>query len=282
MTYPLFSIIVPCYSQASFLPQALDSICKQTFSEWEVIIVNDASPDDTLDVANSLASGDARIKVLDLPHNVGLPAARNEGIKNAIGTYILPLDADDIIAPDYLEKALKLFLKEPQTSLVYGKAMKFNDVKEWQWKLKSYSYENLLLGNIIYASAIFKRDCWQRIGGYDTSLVHGSEDWEFWIRLLNEQSIVHFIDSIVFYYRKKPDSMSKTLFSDPKKIAAVSHYIYQKHSEKYLRTFGTPHQVLRELVKLRNKKFNLHGVYQQISNSPLITNLQKLLRRRVH
>ena len=107
MEEPLVSIITPCYNQAQYLSEALDSVLRQTFANWECIIVNDCSSDNTEEVAMSYCNKDARFRYCPLDHNQGLCTARNNGIGMSSGKYILPLDADDIIADCYLEEAVK-------------------------------------------------------------------------------------------------------------------------------------------------------------------------------
>jgi glycosyltransferase involved in cell wall biosynthesis len=119
MVTPLVSIIIPCYRQAEYLGEALDSVLAQTYPHWEAIVVNDASPDNTKEIAMGYASKDVRITLLNLEQNTGLPNARNSGIKATKGVFILPLDADDKIAPTYLEKSLQVFSENPLVKVVY-------------------------------------------------------------------------------------------------------------------------------------------------------------------
>src|SRR4051812_15947600 len=109
---PLVSVIVPCFGQAHYLPEAVGSVLAQTFTDWECIIVDDGSPDDTAAVAARLAAGDDRIKIVR-QENRGLPGARNAGIRAARGRYILPLDADDRLEPTMLEKTVAVLQSDP-------------------------------------------------------------------------------------------------------------------------------------------------------------------------
>ena len=102
----MVSVIVPCYNQAIYLPEALNSLLAQTYQCWEAIVVNDGSPDETEKVALEYTWKDSRIKYV-FKENGGLSSARNKGIELAQGEFILPLDADDIIHPEYMEKAME-------------------------------------------------------------------------------------------------------------------------------------------------------------------------------
>lgn len=93
---PMFSVIIPCYNQAVFLSDALESVLGQSYRNWEAIVVNDGSPDDTETIARGYMRKDTRIKYV-YKENGGLSSARNKGIAMALGEFILPLDADDVI-----------------------------------------------------------------------------------------------------------------------------------------------------------------------------------------
>src|ERR1043166_2529650 len=104
---PEVSVIVPCYNQGEYLPEALESVLAQTFRNWECVIVSDGSPDNTAQVASLYAEKDSRIHFYDTEHG-GVSAARNFAISKAKGEYILPLDADDKISCGYIEECLKM------------------------------------------------------------------------------------------------------------------------------------------------------------------------------
>ncbi len=118
MQLPKVSIIVPCYNQADYLPEALGSVLQQTCEQWECIVVNDGSEDTTEEVAQQWVKKDARFKYINIP-NGGLSNARNTGIEAASGIYILPLDSDDKLGENYLELALDAFNSEPKLKVVY-------------------------------------------------------------------------------------------------------------------------------------------------------------------
>ena len=102
------SIIVPCYNQAAYLAETLDSVLDQTYQHWECVIVNDGSPDNAEEIANEYVAKDNRFKYL-WEKNEGPSQARNFGILNSDGKYVLPLDADDLVAPTYVGRAVDFF-----------------------------------------------------------------------------------------------------------------------------------------------------------------------------
>lgn len=199
------SIIIPCYNQAKYLPDTLESVLLQTYNAWECIIVNDGSPDNTGEVARKYCERDRRFRYV-YKNNGGLADARNYGIGISSGEFILALDSDDKIAPTYVEKAIQYFDKNPETTLVYCKADRF-DGKQGPWDLPKYKYENLLWENCIFCSAIFKRSDYNKTTGYNINMKCGLEDWDFWLSLLHKDSLVYRIEEVLFHYRYREGSM---------------------------------------------------------------------------
>lgn len=241
----LVSVIVPCYNQALYLSDALNSLLSQTYTEWEAIIVDDGSPDNTEEIARPFCQSDSRIHYYR-KENGGVASARNFGIGKAKGTYILPLDADDMIAPTYIEKAVKAFEKNPSYKMVYCKASFFGGKKK-RWNVAYSGYESLLLWNSIFCSAMYRRQDCLDIGGYDESMLLGLEDWEFNIRFLDKQSLVYQIPERLFYYRKKKISRSRHANSEENKLK-LQLFLFEKHKEKYFEAFGS-------VIKAYRKKF---------------------------
>jgi glycosyltransferase involved in cell wall biosynthesis len=207
----IVSIIVPCYKQAEFLPETLDSVLKQTYPNWECIIVNDGSPDNTEEIANIYLEKDSRFKYVN-QENKGLATARNVGIINSNGEYLLPLDADDLIAPTYIEKAINHFTNFPETKLVYCKGETFGKTNG-PMQFVDYNYDDFIWGNCIFCSALYRRSDYDKTDGYNANMVHGLEDWDFWLSLLKKDDIVYRIEEVLFYYRVKETSMVKELVS---------------------------------------------------------------------
>lgn len=202
---------------------------EQTYQDWECIIVNDGSPDNTDEVAKAYCEKDCRFKYL-YKENGGLADARNYGIKSSNGEYILPLDSDDKIAPTYIEKAILHFEQHPETTLVYCKADRF-DGKNGSWNLPEYKYENLLWGNSVFCSAVYRRSEYDRTGGYNTNMKYGLEDWDFWLSLLNPKSVVYCINEILFHYRYRDGSMISIVKAERQR--EMYRQIYRNHRELY-------------------------------------------------
>jgi glycosyltransferase involved in cell wall biosynthesis len=247
----IVSIIVPCYNQAMYLDECLLSVWNQTFSDWECIIVNDGSQDNTALVAEEWVIKDSRFKYLYI-ENSGVSVARNYGIQTASGEYILPLDADDKIAKEYIELAINKFIEDNEIKLVYCNAKKFGDVNE-EWKLKDFSIQELASDNIIFCSALYRKHDWERIGGYDVNMIMGIEDWEFWIALLKNNEKVYKLDIFGFYYRIKQSSRQKNLNKKDKQD--LINYLNIKHADFFVKHFGTFSELAFQNVQLKRRDY---------------------------
>lgn len=231
----MVSIIVPCYNQAQYLDEALQSVLEQTRVDWECIIVNDGSPDHTEEVALRWTEKDSRFKYL-YKENGGLSSARNAGIKQAQGEFILPLDADDKISRDYIALALNAFQEDNTLKVVYCLAEKFGD-DNGLWQLPPFLIHDLCLFNMIFCSGFFRKKDWESAGGYDENMIYGWEDWEFWISILKEGGSVKHLDEVGFYYRISNNSMSKQL--DSIKMQKLAEYMSVKHADFYVNQLGS-------------------------------------------
>jgi len=248
MSNYLISVIVPCYNQAKYLDESLQSVLNQSFTDWECIIVNDGSTDATEVVSNEWIKKDSRFKYIN-QDNGGLSSARNLGIKKAESEFILPLDADDKIGGDYLERAYQAFQESKELKVVYCEAKKFGDANEL-WKLPEFSLYNLSRKNMIFCSALFRKKDWEAIGGFDVNMVHGWEDWEFWISMLKNGGLVKKIESVQFYYRIKSHSMLKAM--DEEKIKRTEEYLSIKHADFFIEQLGSFSSLLRETERVKN------------------------------
>ncbi|WOD43979.1 glycosyltransferase family 2 protein [Hwangdonia lutea] len=247
MSNYLISVIVPCYNQAKYLDEALQSVLNQSFTDWECIIVNDGSTDTTEVVSNEWIKKDSRFKYI-FQDNRGLSSARNLGVKKAESEFILPLDADDKIGENYLELAYQAFQENKEIKVVYCEAKKFGDSVEL-WKLPEFSLDNLSRTNVIFCSALFRKIDWETVGGFDVNMIHGWEDWEFWISLLKNGGLVKKIESVQFYYRVKEVSMLKAM--DAQKTKETEEYLSVKHTDFFVKQLGSFNALLRETERVK-------------------------------
>ena len=226
---PKVSVVIPCYNHGQFLPETLDSLEAQTFTDYEVLVVNDGSTDaTTVALLNSLDPDKARVLHTE---NRGVAAARNLGISEARGEYILPLDADDLIAPEYMQRAVGVLDAGPEVGIVYGERVLFGE-KEGSYPLPEYDCRAILVDNCIYPAAFFRKCDWEAVGGYNEKMVHGWEDWDFWIALTSLGKQVVKITEPLFYYRVRSTSRDHSLDFRQKLISMFT--IVMRHKRRYL------------------------------------------------
>jgi GT2 family glycosyltransferase len=170
------SIIIPCWGvYKQFLQECLASIDKQTYKDYEVIVV-DTETD--------------------------LPTARNKGIEKATGEYILPLDVDDEIEPNYLEKTVD---KGDIVTTGYYHSKGQNIIVEQNVTVDGFKDRNQLI-----ACSLFKKEVWESIDGYDEEMKLGYEDWDFWYRAVKQGYKVTVINEPLYNYKRRSDSMIST------------------------------------------------------------------------
>lgn len=214
---PRISIVIPCYNAEKYIRETLDCLQKQTIEDWECVIVNDGSTDNSLEILKEYSAKDSRYRYID-KENGGPSLARNAAIAASCGKYILPLDADDLIAPSYAKKAIDYLEEHPNTKLVYCEAEFFGD-KDGKWNLKDYKYCDLPWGNCIFCSAVYRRADYDKTNGYNSNMRMVEEDWDFWLSLLSEKDEVYRIPETLFYYRQH--GVSRTTLED--KIIMRTH-----------------------------------------------------------
>lgn len=244
MEKPDVSIIVPCYNHAKFLNESLQSVFDQTYTNWECIIVNDGSPDNTKEVAAVWVSKDKRFKYIE-KENGGLSSARNAGIADSIGEYILPLDADDCIHNEFLTKLVPELQIDNSLAIVscYSKFFVNNlDNIIYELKPNGTTYHYLLYVNQLVATSLYRKKCWKEVGGYDESMKKGFEDWEFWIAITKQGWKYKVVESFLFYYRKSKKSMLVDTINNHSETN--KEYIYKKHREIYIQDFDNCMTVL--------------------------------------
>lgn len=240
------SIIMPCYNDGKYLEEAVASVRAQTYPDIELIIIDDGSTDpQTIEILEQMQSE----PTLNLIRTNRLrPAgARNAGIKVATGKYILPLDADDTIDPFYVEKAVNILQNNQEVGVVYCYADLFGD-KSGRWDLPNYSLEKMLLDNIVFVTAMFYKEDWEKVGGFNTSMEHGMEDYDFWLSLLEIGREIYQIPEVLFHYRIKPSSRTTEFMNDINIVKRTYRDIYLSHPglyEKYKKEYAL---ILRDAV----------------------------------
>ena len=196
---PLISVVIPTYNYAAFLPRAIDSVLQQTYSNYEVIVIDDGSTDDTVQV---VPCSDRVLYFYQ--QNKGLAAARNAGIEKASGQYLLFLDADDWLEPAALETNYAVLKDKPETAFVSG-SHRFlkattNQLYTVTVSVASEHYSRLLESNYIgmHATVLFQRWVFDALR-YDESLP-SCEDYDLYLRIARHHPVLHHEPVIATYY----------------------------------------------------------------------------------
>jgi len=190
MGQPLVTIVTPAYNSAGFIAETIASALAQTHGDFELIVVDDGSTDDTIDVVHRTAAGDPRVIVMSSPHG-GPAAARNVALEAARGRYLALLDSDDVWMPSYLEEQIRLLEQTPDCAIVTANAINRGGVLDGRpiWPQTSgvrvmTMRDVILEQNAVCIMAVFRRCVLDRIGLFDRAFT-GNEDYEFWMRAAN-------------------------------------------------------------------------------------------------
>lgn len=232
---PKVSVIVPSYNLGEYLPETLESLLAQTFSDWECIIVENGSVDGSGAIAADFASRDGRFSLIALPSNEGVTSARNRGVLASSGEYILFLDADDLITPDYMARAVAALDQDPSLTLVYGEAERFG--AESSWDLPPFSMETMLARNCLYISCFLRR---VHFVPFDSSFTAGCEDWDFWLSVLEkvQEPRVLRLEGLCFRYRTRRKSRNAGVSDSD--LKTIRRALWEKHKNLYSKYFCNP------------------------------------------
>ncbi|WP_353260056.1 glycosyltransferase family 2 protein [Prochlorothrix hollandica] len=219
MSSPVISVIIPAFNGAGTLPETLDSVLAQTWTHWEMILVDDGSTDKTLAVVESYRQrhgelGD-RLRVLSFA-NAGVSISRNRGLAVAQGQYISFLDADDLWTPGKLERQLRALQAQPQAALAYSFTAWIDEQgrplrEQIAQRCEGEVYGALLLRDFIASGSnpLICRSALESVGGFDPDL-HPAEDWDMWLRLARRYPFVCVPQADVLY-RKRSGSASSNV-----------------------------------------------------------------------
>jgi Glycosyl transferase family 2 len=199
MSDPAVTVVVTCFNYGHWLPESVGSVLGQTFTDFELIIVDDGSTDDSLAVAHGLAGRDARITVITQP-NAGQPAIpRNLAISRARGRYIVCLDADDRLGVNVLERCKAELDADPQAGLAWARLQEVGGTNTLHDHL-DWSIERLRTRNYVPCTTMFRREAWEAAGGYNTN-VRGYEDWDLWLGIAEAGFSGRAAHGAIWYYR---------------------------------------------------------------------------------
>lgn len=271
------SIVIPCFNAGDYLEEAIQSALAQTYADVEVIVVDDGSTDArTRELLDSRSW--PRTTVIRQA-NAGPSAARNRAIEAATGEFILPLDADDRIAPGYAEKAVAILQAQPDAGIVYCKAQKFG-VEEGLWQLPAYTLNEIVIDNVIFCTSLYRKQDWALAGGYNEALRHGMEDYDFWIKLVHLGRGVHQIDEPLFFYRIQQSSRTTGFMADNRTVVSTYADIFRANQEFFAKhaemLFEHRFRLYDELNRYRARYGRLE---QMVNRHPWLKRLGRWLHR---
>ncbi|QYA24025.1 glycosyltransferase family 2 protein [Gramella sp. MT6] len=264
------SVIVPCYNQANFLDEALESVLRQTYENWECIIINDGSDDDTAAIAGRWVKKDDRFKY-EFQENKGLSGARNKGLQLVTGNFIQFLDADDAIDLRKFENSIKAIEENLNTSIVVSNFRTFtNDLQVTYPPYSVISEELLCFNNILVKWAtnsipihcgLFKAELFKAFRFPED--LKAVEDWVMWVSIFKDDPEFIFIDEPMAFYRRQPGSLTvnqelmdenlkKAFFYIKKIVPKTEDYMYFAFLEQQ-KNFREIRRLERKIASLQNQ-----------------------------
>jgi hypothetical protein len=250
----MISIVIPCYNDAAYIKQSVNSALSQTYPEIEIILVDDGSNLNTKAVLHDI---EPSISKLITQENQGQSAARNRGIEAAKGEFILVQDSDDFFEPSFCELAIAHLISDQNSKLVtcHAQLLYANGTVE-TFKPKGGNINDFLFSNAALGSLMFRKKDWLKAGKYDEQMRHGWEDWEFYIRLLHGSGKCYVINETLFNYRKK--EFSTTTIANAKQYELLK-YILKKHQNSYVNHYDAliDYLILRCEGERRERQKNL-------------------------
>lgn len=230
-----FDVVVPAYNTARFLPQALDSVIAQTYTDWRILLIDDGSTDDTPELIKPYQAqlGDKLLYIRQT--NAGLPAARNTAIRHAKAEFLALLDADDVWLPNRLQATLDRARAKPQAGLFYGFVSRIDQHgrlidtfdqpnRHGEGSVAPHLYMRTL--DMPCPTVSFRRSALEKAGLFDESL-RASEDRDLWIRIALHYEVA-LVPEIIALYRLSPQSMS----TDVDRMTTSQRTLIAKHYGK--------------------------------------------------
>lgn len=208
----MISIIIPTYNQAQYIEECIESVIDQTVAPHEIIVINDGSTDDTLHKLKRFPI----VKIINQV-NKGLASARNTGIMNASGDWILPLDSDDKLKYNCIER-LQEVIKSTRADVIGMSFETFGLIKAPVILMPDPGIEDFATGNRTGYCSLIRKSVLLEVGGYSPRMDVGYEDLHLWFNLLTRGKKIETLQEVLWYYRRKPNSMIDTAQANHEKL----------------------------------------------------------------
>lgn len=247
---PIITVIIPTYNRSKTLLRAIESVIKQTFTDWELLVVDDCSTDDTIGVVTQISQKDSRIRYYKLPKNSGANAARNLGIQQSTCDIISFLDSDDIMHPDNLSNQLIAFTNNSNLGVSYVGADYYDGDKyistvhnRTRGNLEIYLFTNLKgLGSSTSGFSV-RRRAFEQVGYFDNQMA-SQQDLDFLVRVARH----FYIDYLDGCNTKMFVNSNDRISDNAQRVILGEIQFFQKH-ESRIRELGVYHHVVRKLAR---------------------------------
>ena len=255
---PLVTVVIPCFNQADFIDECINSVLNQSYKSIEIICVDDCSTDNSVEQIKKYTDL-KNFRLIKNSQNLGVCASRNIAINEANGLYILPLDGDDTIEPTYIEEAVHVISSNEDIGIVYCQARFFGGINQ-NWDLPDFNVDDFLFNNCIFCTALFRKSDFLRVGGYKPYMIDGFEDYELWICFVELGLKPYRIDKILFNYRRKHKIsrsdrlMDSGRFKDMKREILAHHFNFYLNNECFVRYITESCPKLIEQMKKENEQ----------------------------
>ncbi len=227
---PKVTVVIPCFNHGRYVERCVDSVLMQTYQDFQILVVNDGSTEQsTIDTLTRLEMPKTTVLHKENGH---LSSARNHGIARSNSDYILTLDADDRLAPRFLERTTPILDEDGKVGIVTCPARTFGLPPAKIIPNLGGDITNFVVHNGCQASCLFRRKCWEEVGGYDESMKQGYEDWEFHIAVTERGWRIASVPETLFHYRVAAESM--VVDADRKRPELVGSLV-DKHRETFQR-----------------------------------------------
>ena len=254
------SIIIPAYNAQKYIKQTIQSVLQQTYTDWELIIINDGSTDGTLEEVSNFS--DSRLKIFNFP-NAGVAISRNRGMSQASGEYIAFLDADDLWTSDKLISQLSALQANPEAAVAYSWVDYIDESGKFLYagihtRVNRNSYEQLLVRNILEngSNPLIKTEACRDVGNFEQSLTP-AEDWDFYVRLAKKYAFVN-VPLPQILYRISTNSGSTNVGKMEQKVLQVLERAYSQAPESLQPLRKKAQARLYEYLVCKNLSININ------------------------
>lgn len=257
------TIVIPCFNDGRYLRASVESALAQTHPNTEVILVDDGSTD--THTRRVIEEVKPSVSKLITRENGGPGSARNHGIQEASGPYVLCLDSDDRIEATYVAKASAILDEFPHAGIVYCAADRFdNQGRHWGWRQPEYSLGRMLVGNVVHAGGVFRRSDWAFVGGYRREQL---EDYGLWLRILALGREVRHIDEVLYHYRSNPGKRRSSLseYSEARAMESLflqSIHLYEANAAEF---FLEVRRTARIAARYQRRYGRIDGIANSVS-----------------